>query len=126
MAVRTVILPSHHRTMATADLVLAAIRLRELGTTDDDTRLAINLWQSRERLRDAEEYVAPEPVDTVKIRFEIHADDMHNRGEVELPAWTSGDPRMAVALYFLGHSTSVSFVTRAEVVNEPLASRGEH
>ena len=58
--------------------------------------------------------------DTVRIRYEIHADDLHHRGEVDLPSWCSGDPRMAVALYSLGHSTSVSFVTRAEVVNQPL------
>jgi hypothetical protein len=54
--------------------------------------------------------------DTVRIKYEIHVDDIHTRGEVDLPAWCIGDPRMAVALYFMGHSTSASFVTRAEVV----------
>jgi len=56
---------------------------------------------------------------TERISYEIHADDSHSRGEVDLPSWCAGDPHMAIALYFFGERTSVGFVTRAEVVATP-------
>lgn len=54
---------------------------------------------------------------TETISYEIHADDFHSRGLVTLPAWCSGDPTMAVALYFFGERGSAQYVTRAEVVD---------
>lgn len=61
--------------------------------------------------------------DTIRVRYEIHADDQHSRGEIDLPSWCSGDPRTAVALHFFGYGDARQFVTRAEVVNEPLRNR---
>lgn len=55
-------------------------------------------------------------VDTEQIAYEIHADDSHSRGTVALPRWCTGDPHMAIALYFFGERTAVRFVTKAEVL----------
>lgn len=55
-------------------------------------------------------------IDTEKIRYEIHADDSHSRGTITVPRYLTGDPKMAVALYFFGERTAVGFVTKAEVL----------
>jgi hypothetical protein len=96
-----------------SDLTLAAIRLRELARTDDDRTLVQSLRESRDRLRKFQD--APRP-STVTISYQIHADDSHSRGTIELPSWAAGDPQMAVALHFFGERTSVGFVTKAEVL----------
>jgi hypothetical protein len=44
---------------------------------------------------------------TITVQYQIHADDQHSRGEIQLPGWAAGDPQMAVALYFFGERTSV-------------------
>lgn len=61
--------------------------------------------------------------DTIRVRYEIHADDQHSRGEIDLPSWCSGDPRTAVALYFFGYGDARQFVTRAEVVDDVRESK---
>jgi hypothetical protein len=55
---------------------------------------------------------------TITVQYQIHADDQHSRGEIQLPRGAAGDPQMAVALYFFGERTSVGFVTKAEIVPE--------
>jgi len=57
-----------------------------------------------------------EAVRTEQIAYEIHADDSHSRGTITVPSWCTGDPAMAVALYFFGYRTAVGFVTKAEVL----------
>lgn len=59
-------------------------------------------------------------MDTITIRYEIHADGQSGTGEFEAPDWLSAEPRLATALYLFGYSEAKVFVTNAEVVSEPL------
>lgn len=62
--------------------------------------------------------------DTVRIGYEIHADDWHSRGAVDLPTWCSGSPAEAVSLYLFGCVVgAVHGVTDAEVLDESVPLR---
>lgn len=62
--------------------------------------------------------------DNIRVGYEVHADDWHSRGAVDLPSWCSGSPREAVSLYLFGSVLgNVQGVTGAEVLDEAIPLR---
>lgn len=60
-------------------------------------------------------------MDTIRISYELRQElapgvEQWNSHTVELPSWCSGDPEMALALYFFGYRQAVSEIRNVEVL----------
>lgn len=68
-----------------------------------------------ELTKDEVETVVKVATGMITVKYQIHVDDYHSRGEVDLPSWAEAEPQTAVALYFFG-TTRLTGTIHAEVV----------